>query len=482
MSVFGVPVDEEPTDAPGAGNVVRDTHSRTRGDTAPFLAGGGNNGGGGDVVVTGSENSLTAVGERASSGPGSLPKGHPFTWDWAAIIERAETGGDEQQPLTAVTALPADVLRSEIDTQPLRVLAPRVARFLVEVNLTALALVAAFSAVIAFRWLVMEHTGSRGDGPRADRKLDVHAYKLDARELMFWVSGGMMCGCVLMFPVIAWTAIYGFRRYGATLMAWAPSMFFGMIAYFVAYFLVFYRVFGQGFEVVTGQSSVIVFVTFVFTTAWTSKRAGLLSGEKRLPKLTSIAFIGLVLATFLYFFIIPRLWFADWMTDTGRVLIRLILHPLFFELANFAVRTLVRSVDIKAEPRRLFNLLLPGVVLNALYGRFLVAASSSTTVTIILALLLSGLEVFLRVSVGARDRLLYRITHSKEGDRLPVLDGAVRAAPRGPRRRRAGRRKRLDHRGDGARIYFRSLDRRLAGHPAARRDRLHAPARDRVCD
>jgi hypothetical protein len=218
----------------------------------------------------------------------------------------------------------------------------------------------------------------------------------------------------LTTPVFAWTAIYGFRRYGATLMKWAPPMVIGATFYMVAYYLVFYVVLDQGLEFLAGQSSVPIFAVFIFTTILTTRRAAELSGEKRLPKLTALAYLGLVVATFLYLFIIPRLWFAAWMTDVGRILIRLILHPLFFELANFAVRSLVRSVDIKAEPRRLFNLLLPGIVFNALYGRFLVAASSSTTVTIILALLLSGLEVFLRVSVGARDRLLFRITHSKE--------------------------------------------------------------------
>jgi hypothetical protein len=169
----------------------------------------------------------------------------------------------------------------------------------------------------------------------------------------------------------------------------------------------------DGTRIGSMATGVFVVLTVVPVFYFISRPAERMTGIPRLALRTVKAQGVIIACVVIYGLLVPRLWFAPWMTDAGRIGVRLIVHPMLFETANFFLRSLARSEDFGGDPSRVLFLVLPGVFFNGIYGRFLVAASSSTAITVILAVALSAMEIGLRISVSARDHLLHRLIHGK---------------------------------------------------------------------
>ena len=120
-----------------------------------------------------------------------------------------------------------------------------------------------------------------------------------------------------------------------------------------------------------------------------------------------------------YSFALPFAWEAmnqDWQ----RALFRLIVHPLIFELAMFLVRMGMRHMP-EAHPSFQYILVIYFQMLSSLYGRMLVSSTESASWTVIMSVVLSVQEVALRLSVGWRDRTLYRWVVAKRRRRNEVV-------------------------------------------------------------
>eukprot|EP00163_Fabomonas_tropica_P004624 TRINITY_DN1406_c0_g1_i4.p1 TRINITY_DN1406_c0_g1~~TRINITY_DN1406_c0_g1_i4.p1 ORF type:complete len:582 (-),score=114.14 TRINITY_DN1406_c0_g1_i4:111-1856(-) len=126
----------------------------------------------------------------------------------------------------------------------------------------------------------------------------------------------------------------------------------------------------------------------------------------------SASLVAIFVVVVVYFYIIPELWFST-SSDLMRVALRIFVHPLLFETAGYITRASVRNLRGN-HPSTTYVILIYVMAFNALYGRFLVSASSSSMWTVITAAILSAEEIFLRLSVGARDKLLYGLRHTPE--------------------------------------------------------------------
>jgi hypothetical protein len=231
---------------------------------------------------------------------------------------------------------------------------------------------------------------------------------------MFWFLTAMPLALTLASPALVWAAVLGWRRYGHVPAVWFPAFGLGLPLCLVAISIVVTRVLRID-DTLIGNFAPGVFVVLLIVPVFylTSRPAERITGIPRLALRLVKAQGMMIVCVVAYGMIVPRLWFAPWMTDAGRIGIRLVLHPLLFETANFFTRSLARSEDFGGDPSRVLFLVLPGVFFNGIYGRFLVGASSSTAITVILAIALSATEIGLRISVSARDHLLHRLIHGK---------------------------------------------------------------------
>eukprot|EP00163_Fabomonas_tropica_P008860 TRINITY_DN18627_c0_g1_i1.p1 TRINITY_DN18627_c0_g1~~TRINITY_DN18627_c0_g1_i1.p1 ORF type:complete len:545 (+),score=125.09 TRINITY_DN18627_c0_g1_i1:136-1770(+) len=125
-----------------------------------------------------------------------------------------------------------------------------------------------------------------------------------------------------------------------------------------------------------------------------------------------IGTMTVLIVAVVYFFILPPIWLsAD--SDQLRFVIRIVLHPLIFEVAGFSTRWVLRSMTGN-HPGSSYILMVLLLTFSGIYGRFLVAAMTSTTWTLITAVVLSAEEIFLRLSVGTRDRWISRLFKGSE--------------------------------------------------------------------
>jgi hypothetical protein len=234
-------------------------------------------------------------------------------------------------------------------------------------------------------------------------------YRLDVGPTMSWMITGLFAGLTIASVLLVWAGVLGSRRTGGIALRWAPVIVFTHGLLYTVNFEIMYRWLQEKYVLLDGQVAIISFLMFPLVTYLGSRAVERrVAAGSGIARRTVAAYMGLLAIAFGYFWIVPRLWFARSMTDGGRIAIRLVLHPLFFETANFFVRAHVRGTDFAANPSRVVYISVPGTVLAGLYGRFLVATSSSTAITLGLAAALSVIEVTLRLSVGARDRWAYK--------------------------------------------------------------------------
>ena len=152
--------------------------------------------------------------------------------------------------------------------------------------------------------------------------------------------------------------------------------------------------------------------------AFVARRISL--GEDYVRKLALPQLLGVVIYAS-YTLLLPHVW-AAMSSDWHRAAFRLVIHPLVFELSMIAVRMGGRTMRL-VDPRVFSFLLLNFQLANALFGRFLVAATEHQASTVIISILLALQETTLRLSVGGRDRFLFRLW---KGSHLDDAELAVR--------------------------------------------------------
>lgn len=176
-------------------------------------------------------------------------------------------------------------------------------------------------------------------------------------------------------------------------------------------------------------SSFTLFISFPVVCYWITKRWEVEMQLPRLSRRTSVALSVFVVNVVVYFFVLPRLWYRKGVTTLDRVIIRVVLHPILFEIANLTLRVYVRNTDFGPRGNTSMSPLFvtPVLVLSSQYGRFLIAAASRYYETIILALVVGAIECSLRLSSGKRDWILYRIFKGREAADAILNDPPKRA-------------------------------------------------------
>jgi hypothetical protein len=285
----------------------------------------------------------------------------------------------------------------------------RCIKLVLELNGFALIMSLLWSVTVLVRWLTFRVALKINDDTLAYDTMD-RMYTGDYGITLSSYTTGLFGGLVVCSLPLVWTAVFGLRRTGAFVLRWLPPFLFVHAIIYAANVEINYRWLRKRFVVLEGQINIVSVVAFPVMTYLSTRLVNRLIIKKNGTAIRAVmAYMFLLVIAFVYLWIVPRLWFAPGMTNAGRIAIRLLLHPFFFETGNFIVRVFVRGRDFSADPSRLVYLVMPGTVLSGLYGRFLVATSSSTAITIGLAVALSVVEVSLRLSVGARDRWFYKI-------------------------------------------------------------------------
>ncbi len=134
------------------------------------------------------------------------------------------------------------------------------------------------------------------------------------------------------------------------------------------------------------------------------------------PLRVSRAYLIILGTAAAYFFIVPRLWFREGATIVDHALIRVVMHPILFEASSLAVRIFSRGTDFgpHANEKMIPILVSSQLLMSSLYGRFLIASSSSFLITMAFSLVVGAIECALRLSSGKRDWLWFRLTKGKE--------------------------------------------------------------------
>ena len=160
---------------------------------------------------------------------------------------------------------------------------------------------------------------------------------------------------------------------------------------------------------------VLYFAMYVSAGLIVARATQRLVNDRVLRRVAVPQFIAVIVYT-IYSLLIPSIW--SFMTnDLQRGIFRIVVHPIIFELAMFSVRAGARS-SLHSDPRRAYLTLISLQMLNANYGRFLVAATDDSRSTIIISVVLALQEVLLRLSVGARDRFFFKLFNRNKAPEL----------------------------------------------------------------
>ena len=128
--------------------------------------------------------------------------------------------------------------------------------------------------------------------------------------------------------------------------------------------------------------------------------------------------IVLVVLAFVYFTVLPPIWVS--VSPVMRAVLRLVVHPIVFEIAMIVGRICIRKYPSIRNERVLFPV-ISIQLLNSLYGRFLLVTMGSLTATIITTILLSAQELLFRFTVPHRDYLIYRMLRKAVPDIREIL-------------------------------------------------------------
>ena len=211
-----------------------------------------------------------------------------------------------------------------------------------------------------------------------------------------------MNAAVLVPPLTILGALFGFRE----LRRFAWPYFFLILAMgafqFTMDVLTFYGQLGVGWRALQQPP---LFAMYIAHTKLTCKSLCHHTGRQDISTQLTSAIGWFVVVSFLYFRALPPLWFAS--DTTGRILIRLFGHTLAMELIISANRMCVRQL-LQFPPQVLYCVTSAPMLLAALYGRFLVTAAGSAMLTLLVSVLVSAMEIALRLTVTSRDRLYAR--------------------------------------------------------------------------
>ena len=200
------------------------------------------------------------------------------------------------------------------------------------------------------------------------------------------------------------SVIIAVRLFGQRLMPFVASAF---IPYVLLTAAVLATVYALNVSALSGPAMVALYFPVWLTLGWVAQRK---TDEHVLRKLSWPQLVGIILYG-VYAFILPVVW-RSMTNDLQRAAFRLFVHPILFEASMALVRFHARTMSV-GHPRALYLLVSYLQMISALYGRFLVSATASSATTIIIAVLLAVQESALRLSVGARDRLLYRLWYGR---------------------------------------------------------------------
>jgi hypothetical protein len=127
------------------------------------------------------------------------------------------------------------------------------------------------------------------------------------------------------------------------------------------------------------------------------------------PRLLAGIFMW-ALVNSLYFVVLPPIWLAA-RHDWERVLIRLLVHPILWELNFSSARML--SLAMPTSSATAYTLSAFTLSAASLWGRFLVSSMESSVTTMFLAVGLGVEEIAMRASIRWRDRQVRKISRGK---------------------------------------------------------------------
>ena len=129
--------------------------------------------------------------------------------------------------------------------------------------------------------------------------------------------------------------------------------------------------------------------------------------------------IVLVVLAFVYFTVLPPIWVS--VSPVMRAVLRLVVHPIVFEIAMIVGRICIRKYPSIRNERVLFPV-ISIQLLNSLYGRFLLVTMGSTLVTVLATIGLALQELVLRLTVRQRDWVVYRLLRNSSERTKSILN------------------------------------------------------------
>jgi hypothetical protein len=158
--------------------------------------------------------------------------------------------------------------------------------------------------------------------------------------------------------------------------------------------------------------------------------------DKRVRVMIPATFVLYLVVVAIYYFFVPSI-FSGAGSEMSRAAIRILLHPVLFEVATLYGRHTVRqlSADVPS-PDALWTMVLPIMSLNSLFGRLLMFTMSTLEWTIVTTVLLAALEISMRLTTARRDRLVFRgydsmiATSERDEEHRRVAQQVVEAAQR----------------------------------------------------
>ena len=169
----------------------------------------------------------------------------------------------------------------------------------------------------------------------------------------------------------------------------------------------------------TAYPSMVNILVFLINSIVTGFTVATAFGQKELRWAVPVPIVLVGVISYLFFQFFPLLWTST--SNTGRVLLRLVLQPLIFEVVFVFSRACARLYT-SAEPRRLVFVLLGAQMIYSMYGRFLLVTMGSTLVTVLATIGLALQELVLRLTVRQRDWVVYRLLRNSSERTKSILN------------------------------------------------------------
>ena len=142
---------------------------------------------------------------------------------------------------------------------------------------------------------------------------------------------------------------------------------------------------------------------------WT-RPVGVASKDDKFTRYVVAPNVFLTVACFLYGTLVYKVYFN--MSTVMRVVVRVTIHPLLVEIVSAALR--YSSPHYRGmRLSRVNALLFPAQIGLAMFGRFLIVTMDSLVAQLIVSIILSAQELFMRLTIAHRDRVIVRIFKGK---------------------------------------------------------------------